>query len=210
LLLIASAESTNQQGGNEVKKKVSTVAGVLSVMLSVTSYASIIGSDVQITWWYPMEEVEFMSTVATVVDPGVEWNPGAGLGGVDISDGLIVIDNDTSGWARGQSPNPFNGFVISDVNSTIDAFTSLSLISVTGNRPPIDPVLSYSDDEFRINFNPTTEDNAANDNGAIYTFSFTTAANVPDGGVTLALLGSVVVALAGLRRKLSNTTVVVA
>ena len=90
---------------------------------------------------------------------------------VSISAGQIVFTDYAYGYAAGA----FNGYVLTDLSEVPD-FTSLTLVSVTGNALPITPGLSYTADSLAINFTPTGAANIPTESGtAVYTFDFTTA-----------------------------------
>jgi len=103
-----------------------------------------------------------------------------------LSDGTIVVDNATLGWSAAS----FNGFKLTDLSQS-PGFSSLNLVSITGNVTPIAPATSFNADQLSVNFTPTGVANIASGSGQEYTFSFTTAMgeNVPDVGSTILLLG---------------------
>lgn len=72
------------------------------------------------------------------------------LGTLDFSgDGFVVTFTNTGFWGSFE-PASFNGFVISDVFSTINTFTSFSLLSNTGLTG--NPVLSFDADHLYVNW----------------------------------------------------------
>ena len=76
--------------------------------------------------------------VADVVD---------GHGTIDFgSDGFVISFTDSSSF----SSAAFNGFVISDVSSTLDSFSSFSLVSNTGVMGT--PTLSFDSDHLYVNW----------------------------------------------------------
>lgn len=175
------------------------IAAAAAAPLSAS--ATIIGETIVIDWYFPNDTSVFASSGNVVVsDPGVEWAPGSGLGDIDVGDGIITVENLTSGW----SGATFNGFTFTDALGTIADFTSLSLVSIGGFPPPVDPVLSFTADVLSINFNPTGSSNVGDGTGQFYTFAFSTAADVDvPAPATLPLIGLGLLALGLVRRERS-------
>jgi hypothetical protein len=171
-----------------------TLAAFLLVPMTSTASTIVVGQTIGVTWWYPSAGSSIFSQNVVVADPGVEIpSVGNGVGAIDIGNGFITLQNTTMGW----SAATFNGFVFSDVNGTIPAFSSWTLQSIGGSVPPIAPVLSFNDNQLIVNFTPTGESNVASGTGQLYTFAFTTGeSSVPEPGSTLLLLG---LGLAGLK-----------
>lgn len=170
----------------------------LSAVFGLASFAcanaSILGDTFQIEWWYSSANQVYSSSTAMV--PG-SWNPGSGVSDVTIGDGFITITNDTYGWSSAS----FNGFVFTDLSQD-PGFTSLSLVSVTGNIPPYSPGLSYSSNSLEINFTPNGGENTGNGAGQVYTFAFTygNRTSVPDSSASLGLLATGLLFLVTARR----------
>jgi hypothetical protein len=173
---------------------------VFLVCLNAHAYGSIIGDTVRIDWFWPQFGAIQNSITTTVVDPGIEWSAGSFLY-IDIKDGFITIENrgapwaTTSGWG---GSNGFNGFVFEDYTQNPD-FTSLSLVSIGGYPPPVDPILYFEENLLLVNFNASSEDNVGEGKGQLYTFAYTTGV-IPEPA-TMLLLGSGLLGLFGLRRK---------
>ncbi len=83
-----------------------------------------------------------------LVDSGVEVaNVVDGHGTIDFGgDGFVISFTDSSSF----SSAAFNGFVISDVSSTLNSFSSFSLVSNTGVMGT--PTLSFDSDHLYVNW----------------------------------------------------------
>jgi hypothetical protein len=59
-------------------------------------------------------------------------------------------------------------------------FTSLTLESIagSGSAPPVAPILSFDANDLFVNFNPTNSANTSDRSGLLYTFDFTSTADV--------------------------------
>ncbi|MGD0060050.1 MAG: hypothetical protein ABSD58_11600 [Verrucomicrobiia bacterium] len=176
------------------------IVSVLTLACAITARASVVGDNFQVQWDFPS-----LGTLGTAGDSGSITVPGTWTDPVygdvvSISAGQIVFTDYAYGYAAGS----FNGYVLTDLSEVPD-FTSLTLVSVTGNALPITPGLSYTADSLAINLTPTGAANEPTVSGtAVYTFDFTTAgASVPEGSSTLMLLGMAMTGLAWLRRRLS-------
>jgi len=134
--------------------------------------ASIIGQTIRIDWLYPDSSTVYDTSATWSWRIGVEWFAGSGAGDIDVGNGTITIENLTAGWGAGS----FNGFRFTDALGAIGAFTSFSLVSITGFAPPIAPALSFTADELLVNFTPTGDDNIGDGVGQVYTFAFTIGA----------------------------------
>ncbi len=164
------------------------------VCLTSPAFGSIVGETMNVDWRYPDIGTSIFSQ--NVVIAGSVF-PGMGVGEVNVQDGQITIENQTYGWS---GTSGFNGFIFTDVFGTIPAFTSLSLVSISGFPPPVDPILSFTDDQLFINFNADAASNIGEGIGQLYTFSYT---YVPlPGSVVLLLTG--MAALTGLRLRLKK------
>lgn len=170
---------------------------VVLVTLTTPAYAQIIGDTVNIEWDYPSLDTSIFSKNVTVKDPGVEvLNVGFGAGAINIGSGVITIENLTKGWAGSSG---FNGFIFTDL-STHPAFTSFNLLSIEGFAPPIDPILSFNSDQLIVNFNASSVQNVAEDFGALYSFSYTTAIPEPETYAML-LVGLGLIGFVAYRKK---------
>lgn len=107
------------------------------------------GQTVNYQYYFPDLSSPYPSTGNYFVDSSVEVSDVIGLGTLDFNDnGFVVTFTNTGSFGYFESAT-FNGFVISDVFSTIDAFTSFSLLSNTGLTG--NPVLSFDADHLYVN-----------------------------------------------------------
>jgi hypothetical protein len=81
-----------------------------TIVLDFSSTHSIVGDSVQLAWYYPNGSTVY-EYFPSIIVPGVVF-AGSGAGDFTITDDSVTIVNDLEGW----SPEPFNGFVITDLS----------------------------------------------------------------------------------------------
>ncbi len=107
------------------------------------------GKSVEVTYFFPDLSTVYGGPNTYAVGPGVEVS--------DLVDGVANLDIQSDGFTAnffmngGFSPGAFNGFRITDVNGTIDAFTSFSLAGNTAFNFGA-PVLSFDANNLYVNW----------------------------------------------------------
>ena len=164
--------------------------------------SSILGDTVKIDYSLVNAGTVILTDTGTV-NPSLDWYVGNGAGDVIINaNGTITISNTTQGWA---GEGGFNGFVFTDLTQDPN-FSSLSLVSETGNLPPVDPILTFNSDQLIINFNASSANNGSVNGGMgqFYTFAFTPATTSVPEPATMLLLGLGLMGVLGIRRKIQK------
>ena len=176
-----------------MKKLLATLFCLISFAVS---RADITGDTFQIQWLYSSSSSVYATYSA--IAPGSVFL-GSGAGNLTIADGVVTIENLSSGWSGGS----FNGFVITDLSQD-PGFTSFDLVSQSTALAYL-PTTSFTSNSLSVNFmgssGGATNLYVQGAQGSVATFSFGQGRGVPDSGATVALLGLSLLGVAGLRRK---------
>lgn len=133
-----------------MKLKQVVLGSIFAAIASVANAGLLDGKTVKFEYFYPDLSSPYYGSPNGnyVVGAGVEVSPIVdGNGALDLqSDGFTVNFGNNVGFSNGT----FNGFVISDVNSTIAPFTSFTLITNTAGGP--NPTLSFDADNLYVNW----------------------------------------------------------
>jgi len=174
--------------------KIASVAALLGAW-ACSAQAGLDGSTVDVAAYYPSSSSIYQDGGVTTVGATVEYPYGTfpsynGDISVDVTDTQMIISN-----PQGTSflSAAFNGFIL-----TVLSGPTITSATVDGSSA-FDPtaLTVVGGDEILVNFEGVTE------SGGDSVIDFTTAAaSTPDGGLTVAMLGSVMAGLGLIRRKL--------
>ena len=175
------------------KMKISAVVAILAAC-ACSAQAQLDGSTVNVSTYYPTSSSLWEAGPNVVVTGSTEYPTGSfpaynAAFSVDVTDNqLIIINPDGTGYDSGS----FNGFVLTIVSgptitsATVDgssAYAPVSLSVVGGDQIFVNNAgISAPGGEEIIDIN-------------------TGSSSVPDGGLTIAMLGSAMTVLAFIRRK---------
>ncbi|MCG3189989.1 MAG: hypothetical protein LKCHEGNO_02541 [Burkholderiaceae bacterium] len=127
-------------------------AAAALVAAPVAQAAPFLGETVNYQYYYPNLGSPYPNADNGnyVVGAGVEiGNMVDGVASMDISDTNILIDFRSSSWFNTGS---FNGWVLTDVLSSIDAFTSVTIDAITNLAGFGASNVSFDADHIRVNF----------------------------------------------------------
>jgi PEP-CTERM motif len=165
----------------------SAISLVTALLVTATAHAGLVGSSVNVTFYYPDTSTVYCDSGNAVVGAGVEYPSGcSGFSGVSID----VQDNGLTVSLSGSWDNtPFNGF-------RLDALGGIDFTSVTYQASTMGLTnLAINGGDLWLNF--------AGQNGGTANFTFTTNAapsQVPEPG-SLALLGLGLIGLVAARKR---------
>jgi len=178
---------------NKTQKMAIAAAAVLLVAWTYSAQAGLDGATVNLSAYYPNSSSLFANG-GNVVAPATygtgfasSFSPGASA---QVTDTQLIITQNLS--ATTYNPAAFDGWVLSIVSGATIVSASVDASS------QVDPVSIsiVGGDQLFLNYEGVTFPN-----GDSSIIDITTRASVPDGGLTLAMLGMAMTGLSFIRRK---------